>query len=207
METVAQDSLLRAFEPDSDVLALCAAGEMSAAVGRLIQRHGETVYRYCCRQLRDATLAADAYQQVFIAAHRDLWKFERRSTVRTWLFGIARHRVRNAAKSRARRERHIVKLAKIADVHDPRPSPLECLELTRLLERVVARVHELPESTQVMLLLRFKAGLTFKEMAAVSGENPSTLQARLTRVLRQLRDEVVAARRDHPGPSRQLASR
>jgi DNA-directed RNA polymerase specialized sigma24 family protein len=44
-----------------------------------------------------------------------------------------------------------------------------------------------------MLGLRYKQGFTFEEMAAVYGENPKTLQARLTRVLRQLHDEIVAA--------------
>lgn len=201
MEAVARDSRMRAPEPDGDVLALCASGEVRAAVGRLMQRHGDAVYRYCSRQLRDATLAEDAYQQVFIAVYRDLCRFEGRSTVRTWVFAIARHRVRGAAKARARRERSVVELAKVGDLHDPRPSPLESLEQTRLLERVIARVHELPESTRDMLVLRYKEGFTFQKIAAVRGENPKTLQARLSRVLRQLHDEIVAAGRDHPGSS------
>src|SRR5262249_11547038 len=89
-------------DPDSDVLGLVANGDMKGALRRLMQRHGTSVYRYCREALRDRALAEDVQQQVFVSAFRDLPKFSGRSTVRTWLFAIARHRVLDAAKSRRR---------------------------------------------------------------------------------------------------------
>src|SRR5215510_7727099 len=87
-------------DPDSDVIGLVANHDMTGALRCLMQRHGTSVYRYCREALRDPVLAEDVHQQVFIAAFRDLPKFHRRSTVRTWLFAIARNRVLDAAKSR-----------------------------------------------------------------------------------------------------------
>src|SRR5262249_23650225 len=80
------------------------------------------VYRYCRIALGDTVLADDVHQQVFIEAFRDLPGFAGRSTLRTWLFGIARHRVLDAAKRRRRARAHL-DITGGADLPDPRPSP------------------------------------------------------------------------------------
>src|SRR5580765_5241502 len=95
------------MDPDSDVVALVANGDMTGAIRRLMQRHGTAVYRYCREALRDATLADDVQQQVFIEAFRDLRSFNGRSSLRTWVFAIARHRVLDAAKARRRAQSHV----------------------------------------------------------------------------------------------------
>src|SRR5262249_39612715 len=82
----------RGSDPDADVLALVGR-DTRVALHHLMQRHGRAVYRYCRIALGDAVLADDVHQQVFIEAFRDLPGFAGRSTLRTWLLGIARHRV------------------------------------------------------------------------------------------------------------------
>src|SRR3979409_69210 len=94
-------------DPDSDVLALVANQDMTGAIRRLMQRYGTSVYRYCRESLRDVALAEDVQQQVFIAVFRDLPAFGRRSSLRTWVFAIARNRVLDAAKSRRRARSHV----------------------------------------------------------------------------------------------------
>src|SRR5262249_44019794 len=89
-------------DPDGDVLDLVARGDVSAALRRLIQRYGDAVHRYCREALRDAALADDVHQQVFIEVFRDLPRFAGRAPVRIWLFAIARHRALDAIKARAR---------------------------------------------------------------------------------------------------------
>jgi Sigma-70 region 2 len=102
---------MHAFDPDREILRLCANGEMNAAAHWLTHRYRKAIYHYCCRELRDAALAEDVCQHIFIVAYRDLGRFERRSTVWTWLFAITRHHVVNAAKARTRWEERTVELA------------------------------------------------------------------------------------------------
>src|SRR6185436_18132937 len=71
---------------DSDLLGLVANGDMTGALRLLMARHGGAVYRYCREELRDAALADDVQQQVFIEAFRDLGRFRGGSSLRTWLF-------------------------------------------------------------------------------------------------------------------------
>lgn len=173
-------------DPDSDVLRLVANQDMSGALGRLMQRHGTSVYRYCREALRDAALADDVQQQVFIAAFRDLPRFSGRSSVRTWLFAIARHRVLDAVKSRRRARSHVDD-DDPTDVPDPRPSPGEWLDDARLREALVGCLDRLPPHVVTALLLRFQQGFTFEDMAGVCHEKPGTLQAQVARALPKLR--------------------
>jgi RNA polymerase sigma factor (sigma-70 family) len=174
------------MDPDSDLLGLVAKGDMTSALRLLMQRHGPTVYRYCREALSDAVLADDVHQQVFIEAYRDLPKFKRHSTVRTWIFAIARHRVLDAAKSRRRARSHI-NGDDATDVADPRPSPGEWIDEERLRQALVLCLHQLREQVRTALLLRFQQGFTFEDMAEMCREKPGTLQAKVTRALPVLR--------------------
>lgn len=151
-----------------------------------MQRHGTSVYRYCREALRDAALAEDVQQQVFIAAFRDLPSFTGKSTVRTWLFGIARHRVLDAAKSRRRTRSHMERDA-AADIADPRPSPADSLDDARLQHALIGCLDKLAPHVVTALLLRFQQGFTFEDMSAVCHEKPGTLQAQVARALPVLR--------------------
>jgi RNA polymerase sigma-70 factor (ECF subfamily) len=151
-----------------------------------MQRYGAAVYRYCREALHDTTLADDVQQQVFIEVFRDLRTFNGQSSVRTWLFAIARHRVLDAAKARRRAQAHI-DADDPAAVLDSRPSPGEMIDDARLHEALLACLQELREEVRTVLLLRFQQGFTFEELAVVCGERPGTLQAKVTRALPVLR--------------------
>src|SRR5215510_14297866 len=134
-------------DEDSDVLDLVAHGDMRGALRRLMERHGGGVYRFCREELRDATLADDVHQQVFIQVYRDLGTFHRRSTVKTWLYAIARHRVLDAAKSRRRSEAHIESDDATA-VPDPRPPASERIDDDRLRAALAQCFDRLPDHTR-----------------------------------------------------------
>ena len=173
-------------DPDSDVVGLVANGDMTGALRRLMDRHGPGVYRYCREALRDATLADDVQQQVFIQAFRDLPRFTGRSSVRTWLFAIARHRVLDAAKSRRRAQSHQGE-DDGTSVPDPQPSPGESIDDVRLREALLVCLGKLDENQRTAVLLRFQQGFTFEDMAEVCHEKPGTLQAKVRRALPTLR--------------------
>jgi RNA polymerase sigma-70 factor (ECF subfamily) len=168
------------------VIDLVAQGDMTGALRLVMQRYGPSVFRYCREALRDRTLAEDVQQQVFIAAFRDLHRFNRRSSLRTWLFAIARHRVLDAVKSRRRGRSH-VDSDDAAHVADPRPSPGERIDDVRLRELLVTCLQKLSPHVVDAVLLRFQQGFTFEEMANVCHEKPGTLQAQVARALPQLR--------------------
>lgn len=182
------------IDPDADVLELVRQGKTREAAQLLMKRHGAAVYRYCRCELRDPTLAEDVHQQVFIEAFRDLPRFSRVSTLRIWLFAIARHRVLDAAKKRRRTLSHFDHVDHVADADavDPRPSPAQAIDDARLLEALTACLDEIGEEARTALLLRFQQGFTFEEMAEICREKAGTLHARVARVLPRLRALIEA---------------
>jgi RNA polymerase sigma-70 factor (ECF subfamily) len=176
----------RGADRDRDILGLVANDDMTGALRLLMQRHGTSVYRYCREALHDAALAEDVQQQVFIAAFRALPSFGERSSLRTWLFGIARHRVLDAAKSR-RRTRSQVDGDDAAEVADALPSPGERLDDARLREALLGCLGRLRPAVLTAVLLRFQQGFSFEEMATMCDEKPGTLQAQVARALPVLR--------------------
>ena len=181
-------------DPDSDVIRLVDAGELREALTVLMRRHGLVVYRYCRDQLGDRALADDVHQQVFIQVYRDLPSFARRSALRSWLIGIARHRVLDAAKSRRRAEAHLDHDdEEDVDVVDPTPPPDERLDRARLERTAIRCLRELGERVRDVLVLRYQRGLEFTELAAIFGGRPDTLRARVARALPALRARVEAS--------------
>jgi len=176
----------RRTDPDGDVIELVAHGQVRAALVELMQRYGDAVYRYCCEALHDVTLADDVHQLVFIGAFRDLPGFRGRSTVRTWLFAIARHRVLDAAKRRRRAHAHIEQVEAV-DAPSLAPSPTELIDDTRVRQALVASLGELGDVARTAVLLRYQQGFSFEEMAEICREKPDTLRARVARALPLLR--------------------
>jgi RNA polymerase sigma factor (sigma-70 family) len=173
-------------DDDESVMRLVAAGNHGGALRSLMDRYGSQLYRYCREALRDEALADDVHQRVFIEAHRDIEKFAGRSSLRTWLFAIARHRVLDATKSRRRAQAHLED-DETADVADPRPTPDQHIDDVRLREALADCLDQLGEHVRSAVLLRYQQGFSFEEMAGICDDKAGTLQARVTRALPKLR--------------------
>jgi RNA polymerase sigma-70 factor (ECF subfamily) len=178
-----------AADPDADVLGHVDRGDHASALRVLMHRHGAAVYRFCREALHDPALADDVHQQIFIDAFRDFGRFRRSAAMRAWLFGIARHRVLDAAKSR-RRARAWIDEADPTELADLAPPPSVVLDDAQLHDVLIACLRELDEDVRSALLLRYQQGFTFEEMAKVCGEKSGTLHARVTRALPLLRARI-----------------
>jgi RNA polymerase sigma-70 factor (ECF subfamily) len=165
------------------------------------------VYRYCRAALRDIHLADDVHQQVFIEAYRDLRRFSGRSSVRTWLLSIARHRVLDATKARRRAHARVsdAGLAEVTDAPDPQPSAAESFDDMRLRQALAASLEGLSTDVRNAVLLRFQQGLSYEDMAEVCGQSPATLHARVTRALPLLRKWIESHIEQH-SPAKRRAS-
>ena len=60
---------------------------------RWVDRHGDCLYRYALLRLGTPELAADVVQETFLEALRAQGSFAGRSSERTWLIGILRHKI------------------------------------------------------------------------------------------------------------------
>jgi RNA polymerase sigma-70 factor (ECF subfamily) len=118
----------------------------------------------------------DAVQEVFLIAHRRGDAFEGRSSIKTWLFGIA---VRLAANVR--------RAAKRRPATDPLPPSLQTdtpnpeqraarAEATRFVEQVLAELDDGPREAFIACVLE---EMSAPEAARALGVNVNTVSSRL----------------------------
>ena len=69
---------------------------------RDVEAHRRYLMRYAMLQLRDRTAAEDAVQETLLAALKGRAAFDNRSSVRTWLTGILKHKIIDHLRRQAR---------------------------------------------------------------------------------------------------------
>ncbi|HZZ36127.1 MAG TPA: RNA polymerase sigma factor [Caulobacteraceae bacterium] len=89
---------------DTD-LVLAARDGSRAAFRALEARHQQALRSFLRRACADASDADDLAQETFLAAWSGLWRYDGRSSVRTWLFAIAWNKCLSFMRSRRRASR------------------------------------------------------------------------------------------------------
>jgi RNA polymerase sigma-70 factor (ECF subfamily) len=61
--------------------------------GRWVDEHGDHLFRYAIVRLRDETVAEDCVQETLLSAIQSIASYSGKSTERTWLIGILKHKI------------------------------------------------------------------------------------------------------------------
>jgi RNA polymerase sigma factor (sigma-70 family) len=175
--------------PDPERAALAALDRRSheEALAVLMREYGSSVYRYCRQMVGDEDLAEEVRQMTFVQAYEGLPGFARRSSLRTWLFGIARHRCLDAAKMTHRRRKRFGSLEDAPDLPEPGGSIEDRLTERSRAGALESCLRKLAPRVREAVVLRFQQGLSYPEIARLSGEKAPALQVRVARALPILR--------------------
>jgi RNA polymerase sigma-70 factor (ECF subfamily) len=103
-----------------DLISRAQAGD-GDAFGELTEPYRRELQVHCYRMLGSLQDAEDALQETLLAASRSLGGFERRASLRTWLYRIATNRCLNARRTASRRP---AKEWDVPGVEPPKPTRL-----------------------------------------------------------------------------------
>jgi RNA polymerase sigma-70 factor (ECF subfamily) len=154
---------------------------------RVYSEHAQAVYAFLAYRTGDRVLAQDLLADTFEAALRSRRLFDRaRGSERTWLLSIALNRLRDHARRRAAEARAYERVS-AGDAAGADPG------LDAVVDRdfIMRALAGLSDEERECLALRFGADLTLKEIAAALDEPESTVEGRVYRGLRKLRDELA----------------
>jgi RNA polymerase sigma-70 factor (ECF subfamily) len=127
--------------------------------------------------------ADDMTQETLLAAHEGFATFRGESSVRAWLFGIARNKcLQHLEKNRRRGAR----LRLVTEAHVT-PAD-EVVGARQRAERARALLEEVRPSDRDALLMRYGADLSFKEVAVACGIDEPAARKRVSRALLRLRN-------------------
>ncbi|MEM8710536.1 MAG: sigma-70 family RNA polymerase sigma factor [Planctomycetota bacterium] len=113
---------------------------------------------------------------------------------RGWLRVALRNRL---GSERTRSRRRLAREERAARPESQHVSPSEALERAELGRRLRRALEALPRRDREVLVLRFFAELSPKEIAESLGETPNAVSSRLTRALKKIRAELTDE--DRPG--------
>lgn len=155
----------------------------------IFREHARYVFR-CLRHLGVADADVDdVCQEVFLTAHRKLPTFEGRSSVRTWLYGIALRVASDYRRSAyVRRERAVAEPELGGEpAKDAGPS----VEARQALSALLATLD--PDRRDVVVLYEIE-GFTMKEVAELVGCPLQTAYSRLYSARAELAQSVRTGR-------------
>jgi RNA polymerase sigma-70 factor, ECF subfamily len=169
-----------------DALARSARGDTSA-FGEVVRGHQAMVYSLALHFLRDAALAEDVAQEVFLELYRNLAKIKSAAHLRFWLRKVACHRSLDHA--RRNRPDGILRLEEV-----PEPAATAAKEDPLLEDLLWRLVGSLPEKPRLALILHYQEDLTVAEIAEVMEVPLNTVKSLLERALGILREKLARAR-------------
>ena len=161
-----------------------APREADVAFDRLYRSSRDDVYAYVASLVRDEAAAEDVTATAFERAYRKRSRFDpSRGEPRAWLFGIAR----NAALDELRRRGRQAELT--AEPADLVSAPAhESAEASERRLAISAGLAALDPRERELIALKFFAGLSNTEIAAVVGVSESNAGTKLHRAMEKLRE-------------------
>lgn len=166
---------------DADAVAHALDGD-TTAFAVLVDRHAPVCLRYATRMLGNRDDAEDVLQEALVRAYRALGSYDASRDFRTWLLSIVANRCRTALGARARRDRFIA-------IDAPERVAIEETETSSDdLNAVQWALGQLEPKHREAFLLKHVEGLSYEEMAGVTGAGVSALKMRVRRACERMRD-------------------
>ncbi|HLI68955.1 MAG TPA: sigma-70 family RNA polymerase sigma factor [Ktedonobacteraceae bacterium] len=154
------------------------------ALSELYTRHQHSLFSYLLQLTPDYGLAEELLQDTLVAVWKSARNFEGRSTVLTWLIGIARRQAHNTLRQRK------IPLTDISELeHLPAPElePEERILANAVRDELTRAFHQLAPVHREVLLLIFVQELSYQEAADVLEIPVGTVKSRLSNARRALR--------------------
>jgi RNA polymerase sigma-70 factor (ECF subfamily) len=156
---------------------------------RLFDEHAQPLFAFLVYRTGDRGLAEDVVADTFEKALRSKRLFNRRkASEKTWLYTIALNRLRDCLRRRSAEGRALETIAShtladsVAGTH--------IAEAVAERDSVARALARLSDAEREAIALRFGAELTCAEMSRVLGQPLTTVEGRVYRALRKLREDL-----------------
>ena len=189
---------------DSDEALMQAYGAGTAsAFDALYARHKGGVYRYLVRHCRDAAVADELFQDVWMNAIRVRASYSPTAKFTTWLYALAHNRLVDHWRATGR-----VRLVSVDDEDgdaadtverlpgDAHHEPQSRAESRELGAQLTAALDALPPEQRDAFLLQYEGGLSLAEIAQLTGVGIETAKSRLRYATTKLRGALGPLREE-----------
>jgi len=197
---------------DYGLIRAHAAGDR-AAFDALAARHKDRLFNLCFWFLGDFHEAEDVCQEVFIKIYQSIPKFRFESSFATWSYRIAVNACKNRVRSLAFRLKKVTRRLdagavlpggegrgktdaafgepQLTEAAPPGNRPDAQLEVREQVEAVRRAIRTLSADKRSVLVLRDMEGLSYTEIAGITGLPVGTVKSRLARAREALKNKLT----------------
>jgi len=176
---------------DEELMLLYRDGD-AGAFDELYSRHKGGVYRYLLRQCREAAVAEELFQDVWMNLIRARAGYTVEARFATYLYHLAHNRLID--HYRKTRPEALVSLDDEAgesigeSLPDGRERPAEeALDGRRQAARLLELIAELPDAQREAFLMQQEGGMSVEEIAQATGVTRETAKSRLRYAMSKLK--------------------
>jgi RNA polymerase sigma factor (sigma-70 family) len=167
---------------DMELVRQYARSKSEEAFATLVSRHVNLVYSVALRQVRDAHLAEEITQTVFIILARKAGSLGSSTVISGWLYRTARYAAAKALTLHRRRQNREQEAYMRAQLNETQADTWRDIE--PLLETAMGQLGERDHNA---LVLRFFEDRSFKDIGSVLGTTEAGAKMRVNRALEKLR--------------------
>jgi RNA polymerase sigma-70 factor, ECF subfamily len=178
---------------DSDVALLKAISlKSAAAMESLYKRHSTTVFAFAYRRVNDDALADEVVNDTMLQVWHSAATFANQSSVKTWVLGIAKHKILDVLRSRGKAASREVDLTddELNQFEDSAPGAYALLLSKQKGQHLVQCFQQLSAEQQSCLHLFIVEGMSLAEISQVLEVPSNTVATRIHHAKRKLREKL-----------------
>ena len=176
---------------DAAVVRRVLGGDVEA-FGILVERYFDHYVRFAVHLVGNREDAEEVVQDTFVRAYRALGRYEERERFGAWLLRILVNRARTVSAIGRRREQMFPDQV---DESLPEAAEAHPADRAALREEVARALSQLGPDQREAFLLHYAEGLSYEEMAAITGSGVSALKMRVKRSCERLREILQGVNR------------
>jgi RNA polymerase sigma-70 factor (ECF subfamily) len=162
----------------------------------LVNRYLKMVYNFLYRLTGgDKALTDDLTQVTFLKAWKNIKRFNREKSFKTWLFTIAKNSARDFWKKKKTLPFTLFENSegynKLDEVAEDKPLPDEVLEQIESAEELEEKIKKLSPKYQTILFLRYRDDLSVTEIAEILKIPRNTVKSQYQRALNALKEKIL----------------
>jgi len=167
---------------EEEIVARVLKGDRQA-YAMLVEEYKSPIYNLAYRMTGNSEDADDLTQETFIRAYQYLWRYDTRRKFFTWLYTLALNLIRTHFKKNKNNKSSEELSANL--LADKNPSPETELIETQEINVCLLRLEY---ESRLLLIMKFYQGLTFEEIAQITGKSLSAVKMSVYRGLEKLKE-------------------
>ena len=159
---------------DNDLIKRIGSGD-KRAMRELYVRYNGALYAFAMSRCNNAELSSDCVHDTMLDVMRSAARFSGKSSVKTWLFAIARNKLVDALRKRGK----LSYVEEVPESDDHTPNPETAAIAAAESKRLRKCIDGLRDTHRTAVQLAFLEELTYPEIAEIEAVPVGTIKTRI----------------------------